>query len=176
MCSRADGWCARRRRPICGRIPTSAATSWACNIGAMARLGSVILSGPDFQASLKSVQLADELGYDSVWVTNNVMREAFVLLTAYACATKQIAVGTDIVQVYTRHPAVMAQQALGLNDISGGRFRLGLGVSHAPNIEGALGLQMGKPLDVMREYVEVVRSAFAGPVKHEGQHYRVQWE
>ncbi len=142
----------------------------------MARLGSVLIAGPDFQASLKHVQLADELGYDSVWVTNNVTREAFVLLTAYACATKHIGVGTDIVQIYTRHPVVMAQQALSLNDISGGRFRLGLGVSHAPNIEGAMGLQMGKPLEVMREYVSIIRQAFAGPVKHEGQHFRVTWE
>ena len=145
-------------------------------IGGMARLGSVLLAGPDFQASLKSVQLADELGYDSVWVTNNVTREAFVVLTAYAAATKQIAVGTDIVQIQTRHPAVMAQQALSLNDVSGGRFRLGLGVSHAPNIEGAFGLQMGKPLELMREYVQILRQAFAGPVNHQGQHYRVKWE
>jgi alkanesulfonate monooxygenase SsuD/methylene tetrahydromethanopterin reductase-like flavin-dependent oxidoreductase (luciferase family) len=142
----------------------------------MAQLGTVLLPGPDFQESLKHVQLADELGYESVWVTNNVAREAFVTLTAYACATTRIGVGTDIVQVYTRHPALMAQQALSLNDVSGGRFRLGLGVSHGANIEGALGLEMGKPLDVMREYVQVVRQAFAGPVKHEGQHYRVQWE
>ncbi len=142
----------------------------------MTRIGSVILAGPDFQAALNNVQLADELGYDSVWITNNVMREAFVTLTAYACATKRIAVGTDIVQIHTRHPAVMAQQALSLNDVSGGRFRLGLGVSHAPNIEGALGLQMGKPLELMREYVEIVRQAFAGPVNHDGQYFRVHWE
>jgi alkanesulfonate monooxygenase SsuD/methylene tetrahydromethanopterin reductase-like flavin-dependent oxidoreductase (luciferase family) len=136
----------------------------------------VILAGPDFQASLRHVQLADELGYDSVWVTNNVTREAFVLLTAYACNTKRIAVGTDIVQIHTRHPAVMAQQALSLNDISGGRFRLGLGVSHAPNIEGALGLRMGRPLELMREYVGILRQAFAGPVNHEGQNFRVCWD
>lgn len=142
----------------------------------MARIGTVLLPGPDFQASLKHVQLADELGYDSVWVTNNVTREAFVVLTAYACATKQIGVGTDIVQIQTRHPAVMAQQALSLNDISGGRFRLGLGVSHAPNIEGAFGLQMGKPLELMREYVGILRQAFGGAVDHQGQHYRVKWE
>jgi len=142
----------------------------------MARLGTVLIPGPDFQASLKHVQLADELGYESVWVTNNVTREAFVVLTAYACATKHIGIGTDIVQIHTRHPAVMAQQALSLNDVSGGRFRLGLGVSHAPNIEGAFGLQMGQPLELMREYVEVIRQAFAGPVNHEGQHYRVHWD
>lgn len=142
----------------------------------MAAIGTVLVAGSDFETSLKHVKLADELGYDSVWVTNNVMREAFVTLTAYACATKQIAVGTDIVQIHTRHPAVMAQQALSLNDISGGRFRLGLGVSHAPNIEGALGLQMGKPLDLMREYVQIVRQAFAGRVSHDGQYFRVHWE
>jgi alkanesulfonate monooxygenase SsuD/methylene tetrahydromethanopterin reductase-like flavin-dependent oxidoreductase (luciferase family) len=142
----------------------------------MARLGTVLIPGPDWEASLRNVQLADELGYDSVWVTNNVAREAFVVLTAYACGTKRIGVGTDIVQIHTRHPAVMAQQALSLNDISGGRFRLGLGVSHAPNIEGAYGLLMGQPLALMREYVQVIRQAFAGRVDHQGQHFRVHWE
>ncbi|HEX6513549.1 MAG TPA: LLM class flavin-dependent oxidoreductase [Chloroflexota bacterium] len=142
----------------------------------MARLGTVLPAGPDFDAALRTVQLADELEYDSVWVTNNVTREAFIVLAAYACATKRIGVGTDIVQVYTRHPVVMAQQALSLNDVSGGRFRLGLGVSHAPNIEGAYGLDMGKPLQVMRQYVDVVRQAFAGPVDHQGERYRVKWE
>jgi alkanesulfonate monooxygenase SsuD/methylene tetrahydromethanopterin reductase-like flavin-dependent oxidoreductase (luciferase family) len=158
------------------RIPDSSSFGEHPYYVLMARLGTVLLPGPDFQASLKHVQLADELGYDSVWVTNNVTREAFVVLTAYACATKQIGVGTDIVQIQTRHPAVMAQQALSLNDVSGGRFRLGLGVSHAPNIEGAFGLQMGKPLELMREYVQIMRQAFAGAVSHEGQHYRVKWE
>ena len=142
----------------------------------MVRTGAVLLAGPDFQTSLKHVQMADELGYDSIWVTNNVAREAFVVLTAYAGATKQIGVGTDIVQIQTRHPAVMAQQALSLNDISGGRFRLGLGVSHAPNIEGAFGLQMGKPLELMREYVQILRQAFGGSVNHQGRYYRVKWE
>src|SRR5579871_687659 len=142
----------------------------------MSRLGTVLIPGPDFQASLRHVQLADRLGYDSVWTTHNTARDAFVALTAYGCATSHAGLGTGIVPIYTRHPVVMAQQALSVNDLTGGRFRLGIGVSHAPNISGALGLEMGDPLDVMREYVQVIRQAFAGPVKHDGDRFRISWE
>jgi alkanesulfonate monooxygenase SsuD/methylene tetrahydromethanopterin reductase-like flavin-dependent oxidoreductase (luciferase family) len=140
------------------------------------RLGAVLVPGPDFQASLRHAQLADQLGYESVWTTHNVARDGFIALTAYGCATSRIGLGTGIVPIYTRHPVVMAQQALSVNDVTGGRFRLGIGVSHAPNISGALGLEMGDPLDVMREYVEVIRQAFAGPVKHQGDRFRITWE
>src|SRR5438876_6229837 len=102
----------------------------------MARLGTVLVPGPDFQTSLGHAQLADRLGYDSVWLTHNVARDAFVALTAYGCATSRISLGTGIVPIYTRHPVVMAQQALSVNDVTGGRFRLGVGVSHGPNISG----------------------------------------
>src|SRR5207245_889012 len=79
------------------------------------------------------------------------------------------------VPMYPRHPTVMAQQAMSLNELSGGRFRLGIGVSHRPNIEGALGMHMGSPLEFAREYIEVLRQAFSGKIDHRGQHWTIQW-
>src|SRR5262249_23445582 len=84
--------------------------------------------------------------------------------------------GTGVVPIYPRHPALLAQEALTLSDISGGRLRLGIGVSHRPMVEGALGLDMGRPLDVMREYVAVLRAALSGKVTHDGARYRVAWQ
>jgi alkanesulfonate monooxygenase SsuD/methylene tetrahydromethanopterin reductase-like flavin-dependent oxidoreductase (luciferase family) len=70
----------------------------------------------------------------------------------------------------------MAQEALTLQEMTGGRLRLGIGVSHRPMMEGALGLDMGRPLEVMREYVAVLRQALGGRVQHTGARYRVAWQ
>src|SRR3989454_11068749 len=70
----------------------------------------------------------------------------------------------------------MAQEALTLQETTGGRLRLGIGVSHRPMMEGALGLDMGRPLEVMREYVAVLRQALGGRVQHAGPRYRVAWQ
>jgi alkanesulfonate monooxygenase SsuD/methylene tetrahydromethanopterin reductase-like flavin-dependent oxidoreductase (luciferase family) len=59
--------------------------------------------------------------------------------------------------------------------MTGGRFHLGIGVSHRPSIEGMLGLDLGSPLDVMREYVAVLRGALGAGADFEGKHYRVRW-
>ena len=58
--------------------------------------------------------------------------------------------GTGVIPIYPRHPVLLAQEALTLADVSGGRLRLGIGVSHAPMMVQSLGLDMGRPLDVMR--------------------------
>src|SRR5262245_46458459 len=70
----------------------------------------------------------------------------------------------------------MAQEAATLAEVSGGRFRLGIGLSHRPSMVDALGLDMGRPLDVMREYVAVVRAALTGRARFEGAYYRVAWQ
>jgi alkanesulfonate monooxygenase SsuD/methylene tetrahydromethanopterin reductase-like flavin-dependent oxidoreductase (luciferase family) len=71
---------------------------------------------------------------------------------------------------------LLAQEALTLADISAGRLRLGIGVSHAPMVGQGLGLDMGRPLDVMREYVTVLRGALTGKVRHQGPRYQVDWQ
>src|SRR2546428_12796377 len=69
----------------------------------------------------------------------------------------------------------MAQAALTLSEVTGGRFTLGLGVSHRASMEAMLGLSLREPLVVMREYVAVLRGALGGTVAFAGRHYRVTW-
>src|SRR3989442_15039168 len=69
----------------------------------------------------------------------------------------------------------MAQAALTLSELTGGRFTLGLGVSHRASMEGMLGLSLHEPLAVMREYVAVLRGAVGGTAAFDGRHYRVKW-
>src|SRR5687768_7719285 len=75
------------------------------------------------------VQRAEELGYDSIWVPEAWGRDAFTLLTELAVRTARIKLGTGIVNVYSRTPALLAQTVASLDEISGGRVILGLGTS-----------------------------------------------
>jgi alkanesulfonate monooxygenase SsuD/methylene tetrahydromethanopterin reductase-like flavin-dependent oxidoreductase (luciferase family) len=139
-------------------------------------VGAYILPRDDLAAAVSLVRRAEDLGYESVWVTHGLGRDSFLVLAAYGHATRRVGLGSGVVPIYPRHPVAMAQEAATLAEISGGRFRLGIGVSHGPSMTEALGLDMGRPLDVMREYVAVVRAALAGRVAFEGRHYRVRWE
>jgi alkanesulfonate monooxygenase SsuD/methylene tetrahydromethanopterin reductase-like flavin-dependent oxidoreductase (luciferase family) len=132
--------------------------------------------GVDLGEALTLARRADALGYESLWVTHGVGRDALLVLSAYAHVAPRAGLGTGVVPIYPRHPALLAQEALTLSDISGGRLRLGIGVSHRPSMEGALGLEMGRPLEAMREYVTVLRAALTGKVEHEGARYRVAWQ
>ena len=98
-----------------------------------------------------------------------------MVLAAYAAATTRVGLGNGVVPVYPRHPVAMAQSALTLNEVSGGRFRLGIGVSHKTSMEAMLGLRLVEPLAVMREYVAVLRGALGAGSEFEGRHYRVRW-
>jgi alkanesulfonate monooxygenase SsuD/methylene tetrahydromethanopterin reductase-like flavin-dependent oxidoreductase (luciferase family) len=121
------------------------------------------------------VRTAERLGYDSVWVTHGLGRDSFVLLAAYAAATTRIGLANGVVPIYPRHPVAMAQAASTLNEMSGGRFRLGIGVSHKSSMETMLGLRLVEPLGVMREYVAVLRGALGTGSEFDGRHYRVRW-
>jgi len=132
--------------------------------------------GADLPGAVALAQRADALGYDSVWVTHGVGRDALLVLSAYAHAAPRVGLGTGVIPVYPRHPVLLAQEALTLAESSRGRFRLGIGVSHAPSMARGLGLDMGRPLEVMREYVTVLRVALTGTVEHEGARYRASWQ
>ncbi|HXJ81865.1 MAG TPA: LLM class flavin-dependent oxidoreductase [Candidatus Methylomirabilis sp.] len=142
----------------------------------MTRLALFLNPGADLAESVTIARRADALGYDSLWVTHGGGRDALLVLSAYAQAAPRAGLGTGVIPVYPRHPVLLAQEALTLSDLSGGRLRLGIGVSHRPMVEGALGLDMGRPLDVMREYVAVLRGALTGKVTHDGARYRVAWQ
>jgi alkanesulfonate monooxygenase SsuD/methylene tetrahydromethanopterin reductase-like flavin-dependent oxidoreductase (luciferase family) len=141
----------------------------------MERMGVYLMPGADLRLAVELAQCAEGWGYESLWVTHGGGRDSFLVLSAYAQVTRTIGLGNGIVPIYPRHPVALAQEALTLAELSGGRFRLGIGVSHRPMMEGNLGLEMESPLRVMREYVAVLRGALSGRVEHVGERYRVSW-
>jgi alkanesulfonate monooxygenase SsuD/methylene tetrahydromethanopterin reductase-like flavin-dependent oxidoreductase (luciferase family) len=142
----------------------------------MARTAVFLNPGARLADSLEIAGRADSLGYESIWVTHGLGRDALLTLSAYSQAAPRVGLGTGVIPIYPRHPVLLAQEALTLSDITGGRLRLGIGVSHRPMVEGALGLDMGRPLDVMREYVSVLSAALGGKVDHRGPRYRATWQ
>ena len=139
------------------------------------KLAAFLSPGGDLALGVDLASRADALGYDSVWVTHGLGRDSFLVLAAYGTATTRVGLGNGVVPIYPRHPVAMAQAALTLNEMTGGRFRLGLGVSHRASIEAMLGLSVVDPLAVMREYVAVVRGALGAGAAFEGKYYRVHW-
>jgi F420-dependent oxidoreductase-like protein len=139
------------------------------------RIGTYLTPGRDLATAVDLARRAEDLGYESVWVTHGLGRDSFLVLGAYGAATRRIALGNGVVPIHPRHPAAMAQAALTLSELTGGRFRLGIGVSHKPMVEGMLGLTLGQPLEVMREYVAVLRGALGSGASFEGKHFQVKW-
>jgi alkanesulfonate monooxygenase SsuD/methylene tetrahydromethanopterin reductase-like flavin-dependent oxidoreductase (luciferase family) len=142
----------------------------------MPRTAIFLSPGADLATAVDLARRADGAGYESVWVTHGLGRDGLQVLSAYAHVAPRVGLGTGVLPLYPRHPVLLAQEALTLQEVSGGRLRLGLGVSHRPMMEGALGLDMGRPLEVAREYVAVLRRALAGRVEHAGPRYQVAWQ
>ncbi len=89
--------------------------------------------------------------------------DAMTAVTLIGQATDRIEIGTAVVPIQTRHPMIMAQQALTIQIACGGRFTLGIGPSHHWIVNGQLGLDYQHPARVMRDYLEVLDASFAGP-------------
>ena len=117
---------------------------------------------------------AEAAGYDRLWAAEAGNNDAFGLLTAVALGTSTVRLATGVVPIYTRTPALMAQCTATLQDVSGGRFTLGVGTSSKTIVEGWNGITYDKPLGRIREYVELVRRLLAWEkVEHTGAHYDV---
>jgi len=142
----------------------------------MERLGAYLIPGADLRLAVELARQAEAWGYESLWVTHGAGRDSFLVLSAYAHATRTIGLGIGVVPIYPRHPVALAQEVLTLAELSGGRFRLGIGVSHRPSMTDWLGIEMGNPISAMSEYVTVLRRALSGQVEHAGARYRVQWK
>ena len=104
---------------------------------------------------------ADDLGYSVVWAAEAYGSDAATVLTWIAAHTSRIDVGSAVFQIPGRTPANTAMTAATLDTLSGGRFRLGLGVSGPQVSEGWHGVRFEKPLQRTREYVAIVRKALA---------------
>ncbi|GAA0409842.1 LLM class F420-dependent oxidoreductase [Streptomyces luteireticuli] len=115
---------------------------------------------------------ADRLGYAVCWAAEAYGSDAATVLSWVAAQTERIDVGSAIFQIPARTPAMTAMTAATLDSLSGGRFRLGLGVSGPQVSEGWYGVKFDKPLARTREYVEIVRKAMSRErLTHEGEHW-----
>ncbi|MFJ2440384.1 MULTISPECIES: LLM class F420-dependent oxidoreductase [unclassified Streptomyces] len=122
--------------------------------------------------NLAVAQEADRLGYDVCWVAEAYGSDAPTVLSWVAAHTENIDVGSAILQIPARQPAMTAMTAATLDSLSGGRFRLGLGVSGPQVSEGWYGVKFDKPLARTREYVEIVRRAMTRErLSYEGEHW-----
>jgi alkanesulfonate monooxygenase SsuD/methylene tetrahydromethanopterin reductase-like flavin-dependent oxidoreductase (luciferase family) len=139
------------------------------------RAGIYLNPGRDLATAVDLARRAEALGYESAWVTHGLARDSFLVLAAYGAATSRLGLGNGVVPIYPRHPVAMAQAALTLAELTGGRFRLGIGISHRASMEQMLGLALTEPLAVMREYVAVLRGALGAGADVDGKHYRAHW-
>jgi F420-dependent oxidoreductase-like protein len=122
--------------------------------------------------NLAVAQEADRLGYSVCWAAEAYGSDAPTVLSWVAAQTERIDVGSGICQIPARAPAMTAMTAATLDTLSGGRFRLGLGVSGPQVSEGWYGVRFDKPLARTREYVEIVRKAMSRErLSHEGEHW-----
>jgi F420-dependent oxidoreductase-like protein len=119
---------------------------------------------------------AERLGFDSAWAAEAWGTDAVTVLAWTAARTERLKIGSAIMQIPARTPAMTAMTAATLDLMSGGRFLLGLGTSGPQVVEGWHGEAWGKPLGKTREYVEIVRTALARQVvEHHGEHYDVPY-
>lgn len=124
------------------------------------------------------VQEAERLGYHVVWSAEAYGSDAVVPLAWVGALTSTIHLGTAIMQIPGRTPANAAMAAITLDELSGGRFIMGLGVSGPQVVEGWHGVPFGKPVTRTREYITVLRQIFRreAPVEHQGEYYRIPYD
>jgi F420-dependent oxidoreductase-like protein len=134
-------------------------------------------TGPVASIDLDRVLEAERLGYDSVWTAEAYGSDAVTPAAWIAARTTRIHVGTGIMQISARTPAATAMTALTLDGLSGGRFRLGLGVSGPQVVEGWHGQPFARPLQRTREYVHIVRAILRRekPVEFRGDFYQIPY-
>ncbi len=137
-------------------------------------IGSAYYDGSDWEEVVEYVQAADRLGVDSAWSAEAWGMEAVSSLGYLAHATENIKLGSGIMQLSARTPAMAAMTALSLNRLSNGRFLLGLGASGPQVVEGLHGAPFARPLERMREYVAIVRQGLSGErIQFEGKQYQL---
>jgi F420-dependent oxidoreductase-like protein len=134
-------------------------------------------AGAAMSLDMARILEAERLGYDSVWTAEAYGSDAVVPAAWIAARTERIHVGTGIMQIPARTPAMTAMTAMTFDALSGGRFRLGLGVSGPQVAEGWHGQPFGKPLVKTREYVEIVRAILRRekPVEFRGEYYQIPY-
>lgn len=124
---------------------------------------------------VRSATRAEAAGFDSVWMAHIRALDAISALTVAGTATSRVELGPAVTPVYPRHPMALAQQALTAADACGGRFTLGIGVSHRVVVEGMLGMSYDRPAAYLRDYLGALLPLLAGEVaQYEGERFTVR--
>ena len=142
------------------------------------KLGLVLgYSGKQIRLPIDLVQHAEKLGFDSVWTAEAYGSDAVSPAAWILAQTQKIRVGTSIMQIPARTPAMAAMTAMTLAQLSDNRFIMGLGASGPQVVEGWHGQPYGKPLTRTREYIEIVRKIFAreDALTYNGEIYQIPY-
>ncbi len=132
-------------------------------------------SGKKIHIPIDLIKHAEAMGYDSVWTAEAYGNDAVTAASWILAQTQKIKVGTAIMQMPARSPAMCAMTSMSLDQLSGGRFIVGLGASGPQVVEGWHGVPYGKPVTRTKEYIQIMRKIMAreGPVEFEGEIYNL---
>lgn len=141
----------------------------------MSRLAIGFSGGPTASEVVDCVRLAEQLGYESAWVAEGHGGDQFAILSGCAAATSTIGLGTDITSVFVRTVPTIAMAAMTVDELSGGRFMLGVGSSHKVQVGPEHGVTYAKPLTRVRETVEAIRQLVAtGNLHYQGETFQIE--
>ncbi len=128
----------------------------------------------DFRRHVRLVKLAEDLGYEYAWIPDQTFhRDPVALLAVMALATSRIRLGLGVVNPFTRHPALVAREAATIDEISHGRFALGIGAGNRRELLAPLGLDTGHAASRCREMAEMVRALLTrAPTEYHGRHFQ----
>ena len=127
-------------------------------------------SAGSLESQITQILEAEKHGFHSLWAAHIMDVDIMSMMCLAAEKTSRIEMGTAVTPTFLRHPIAMAQQALTVQSIAGGRFTLGIGVNHKPVVEDRLGMEFHRPAQHMKEYLDIVRTLSRdGIVDYKGQ-------
>src|SRR5580700_3404965 len=139
------------------------------------RLGVAFSGGPSPAEIAECIALAESVGYESAWVAEGHGGDQFATLSAAAMRTSHILLGTSITSVFVRTAPTIAMAAATVDDLSAGRFILGIGSSHKVQVEPEHGVPYAKPLTRVRESVAFIRALLRdGRAGYAGETVRIE--
>lgn len=143
----------------------------------MSRLAAFLPAVKTLPESLSLAKAAERFGYESIWLSQLPdARDAALVAAAYAAATERVRFGLGVLPIYTRHPTAMVQVSATLDEMTGGRLILGLGVSHKVTVESMWGLHLESPVEAMREYLTIVQTSLRdGGCRFDGRYFKAKW-
>ncbi len=130
----------------------------------------IFVDGQDVESLIEQIRRVRAGGFGSAWVPQIFGPDALTALTMAAAEVPDVELGTSVIPTFPRHPMVLAAQARTVQQVSGGRLTLGIGLSHQLVMEGMLGFSWDKPVRHLREYLSILMPLVQGdPVDFEGE-------